>query len=149
MVSVLAFYSNDPSLNHTVSSEICVFKRTKISKKEAGIGSGFENVTNVLFHFVPKTLQCKELQKHFFAETRERERERERDSNPGFGTDINLKRKRQIASLRGRIFATATTATNEGKRKPREREKFLASNERSNFDGENETKFGKLWNAAE
>ena len=76
-------------------------------------------------------------------------RERERDSNPGFGTDINLKRKRQIASLRGRIFATATTATNEGKRKPREREKFLASNERSNFDGENETKFGKLWNAAE
>ena len=76
MVSVLAFYSNDPSLNHTVSSEICVFKRTKISKKEAGIGSGFENVTNVLFHFVPKTLQCKELQKHFFAETRERERER-------------------------------------------------------------------------
>ena len=25
----------------------------------------------------------------------------------------------------------------------------MASNERSNFDGENETKFGKLWNAAE
>ena len=44
VVSVLAFYSNDPSLNPAEVynfSVNCLSKRTKINKKETGVGQFF------------------------------------------------------------------------------------------------------------
>ena len=47
MVSVLAFYSDDPSLNPAEVYNFSVkllLKRTKINKKEAGVGPFFKNI---------------------------------------------------------------------------------------------------------
>ena len=47
MVSVLAFYSEDPSsipLKPTVVSVILCLKRTKINTKEAGVGPPFKKI---------------------------------------------------------------------------------------------------------
>ena len=47
VVSVLAFYSNDPSSNPAQVSNFCVkllLKRTKINNKEAGVGRFFKKM---------------------------------------------------------------------------------------------------------
>ena len=51
MVSVLAFYSDDPSLNPTEVYNFSVkllLKITKINKKEAGVGPFLKNKTRIL-----------------------------------------------------------------------------------------------------
>ena len=44
MVSVLAFYSDDPSLNHAGYFKF-LYKKTKINEKEAGVGPSLKNLT--------------------------------------------------------------------------------------------------------
>ena len=45
VVSVLAFYSDDPSSN---PADYYLYEKTKINKKEAGVGPPFKKVTRTL-----------------------------------------------------------------------------------------------------
>ena len=54
VVSVLAFYSDDPSSNPAEVYNFSVkllLKRTKINGKEAGVGPFFLNIPDLLQHF--------------------------------------------------------------------------------------------------
>ena len=57
VVSVLAFYSNDPNSNPAGYLNF-LYKKTKINEKEFGVGTSFKNIvdTNAFWWFYSQTM---------------------------------------------------------------------------------------------